>query len=95
MVTVSTLEFIEAGLSADTTEAVYRFKPTDYTVNQTVGGETLVAANAAAHKSRKDEFELEVIVKVDAAKAGAGGTADIWGWLHPAKGFDDLASKLS
>lgn len=95
MMTVSKLEFVEAGLSADTTEAVYKFMPTDFTVGQTVSEEVLVDANASLHKSRKDEFELEVIVKADAAKAGAGGTADIWGWLHPAKGFDDLSSKLS
>lgn len=94
---VATLEFVKSGLSADTTEAVYKFKPTDFTANNQVG--TVDGANttniAAKHQERKDEFELEVIVKVDQAKAGAGGTADIWGWLHPEKGFDDLASKLS
>ena len=35
------------------------------------------------------------MVAVDQAKAGAGGTADIWGWLHPAPGFEDLDGKLS
>ena len=95
--TVATLEFVKSGLSADTTEAVYKFKPTDFTVGQTPSGQddAVTAATAQLHADRKDEFELEVIVKVDEAKAGAGGTADIWGWLHPEKGFDDLASKLS
>ena len=91
---VATLEFVKSGLSADTTEAVYKFKPTDFTSGHT-GDNIGTTDTAAMHLSRKDEFELEVIVKVDQAKAGAGGTADIWGWLHPEKGFDDLGSKLS
>ena len=45
--------------------------------------------------NRADTFELKLVVAVDAAKAGAGGTADIWGWLHPAPGFEDLDTKLS
>ena len=45
--------------------------------------------------NRADTFELKLVVAVDAAKAGAGGTADIWGWLHPEPGFDDLDSNVS
>ena len=91
--TVAQLMFVPSGLSTDTTEAVYKFMPTDYTAGQITG--TVGDSTAVMHKSRKDEFELTLVVAVDAAKAGAGGTADIWGWLHPAAGFEDLGSKLS
>lgn len=94
---VATLEFVAAGLSSDTTEAIYEFVAKDYEDNDLLtdaaGGP--MADNAEMHMNRTDTFELKLVVAVDAAKAGAGGTADIWGWLHPEPGFDDLSSDLS
>ena len=95
---VATLEFVPAGLSSDTSEAVYKFVPMDFTAGQDLDGDgdgTATAENAVEHLSRKDTFELELVVAIDAAKAGTGGTADIWGWLSPAAGFEDLDTKLS
>ena len=87
---VATLEFVPAGLSTDTTEAVYKFVPMDYATTDNINPDTDAAAiNPAAdemHQNRADTFKLELVVAIDAAKAGAGGTADIWGWLHPAPG---------
>ena len=96
--TVATLEFVPAGLSTDTTEAVYKFVPTDYATTDVIGtedGNPVNPGEAEMHQNRADTFELKLVVAIDAAKAGAGGTADIWGWLHPAPGFEDLDSKLS
>lgn len=95
---VAELEFVPAGLSTDTTEAVYKFVPTDYTSDQDLDGDgtgTDTAGNAEMHMNRADTFELKLVVKVDAAKAGAGGTADLWAWLHPQPGFEDRGTKLS
>ena len=96
---VATLEFVDAGLSTDTTAAVYKFVPMDYTVAD--GSldrwctESRQPAEAENHGDRADTFEIKLVVAIDQAKAGAGGTADIWGWLHPAPGFEDLNTKLS
>lgn len=94
---VATLEFVPAGLSTDTTEAVYKFVPMDYDADDDIDGEagSAVAENDEDHGDRADTFELELVVAIDAAKAGAGGTADIWGWLSPQPGFEDLDTKLS
>ena len=54
-----------------------------------------MASAAEVHTNRADTFELKLVVAVDAAKTGAGGTADAWAWLHPAPGFEDLDTKLS
>jgi hypothetical protein len=95
---VAELEFVPAGLSTDTTEAVYKFVPTDYATNDVIGteaGDDVNPGAAEMHQNRADSFKLDLVVAIDAAKAGTGGTADIWGWLHPAPGFEDLDSKLS
>ena len=94
---VATLEFVPAGLSTDTTAAVYKFVPMHYDAGADLDGDagTATAEEAEDHMDRADTFELELVVAIDAAKAGAGGTADIWGWLHPAPGFEDRDSKLS
>ena len=91
---VATLKFVPAGLSSDTTEAIYEFAAEEYDAEAPLDGDTTVAVNER-HMDRTDTFELKLVVAVDAAKAGAGGTADIWGWLHPEPGFDDLSSDLS
>ena len=95
---VAMLEFVPAGLSSDTSEAVYKFVPTDFTAGEDLDGAgdgTATAQNAVDHTTRADTFELKLVTAIDAAKAGTGGTADIWGWLHPAAGFEDLGTKLS
>ena len=96
---VATLMFQPRGLSSDTTEAIYEFMPMDFTVEQdldgVVGEGTALAGKASMHMTRKNSFELELVVAVDTAKAGAGGTADIWGWLYPDAGFEDLDENLS
>ena len=95
---VATLEFVPAGLSTDTTAAVYKFVPTDYIDGQDLDGDgdgTAEADEAENHGDRADTFEIKLVVAIDQAKAGAGGTADIWGWLHPAPGFEDRDTKLS
>ena len=94
---VATLEFVPAGLSSDTTEAVYKFVPMNYTTDDDIdpGTDTVNPAAAEMDGDRQDTFELKLVVAIDAAKAGAGGTADIWGWLSPAAGFEDLGTKLS
>ncbi|MXZ34668.1 MAG: hypothetical protein F4Z21_05285 [Acidobacteria bacterium] len=97
--TVATLEFVPAGLSADTSEAVYKFMPMDYATDAVLGtdsGGTAINPGAAeSHMNRADTFKIELVVKIDQAKAGAGGTADIWAWLHPTPGFEDRGTKLS
>jgi hypothetical protein len=95
---VATLEFVPAGLSTDTTAAVYKFVPMDYTDGQDLDGTgdgTAQADKAEDHGDRADTFEIKLVVAIDQAKAGAGGTADIWGWLHPEPGFEDRDTKLS
>ena len=89
-------------LSSDTSAAVYKFVPMDYATDcpsQDPGtdgdGTASTPRMPRTTGSRADTFELELVVAIDAAKAGAGGTADIWGWLHPAAGFEDLSTKLS
>jgi hypothetical protein len=94
---VATLEFVPAGLSTDTTAAVYKFVPMDYDANADLDGDagTATAEEAEDHMDRADTFEIKLVVAIDQAKAGAGGTADIWGWLHPEPGFEDRDTKLS
>lgn len=95
---IARLTFVPAGLSTDTTEAVYEFTPTDRAADSVdFDGDDIADTHEATaeHAKRSDTFELPLVVKVDAAKAGAGGTADLWAWLHPQPGFEDLDTKLS
>ncbi len=96
---VATLEFVPAGLSTDTTAAVYKFVPMNYEAGGDLTpddtNDNVTAESAEDHMDRADTFEIKLVVAIDQAKAGAGGTADIWGWLHPEPGFEDRDTKLS